>query len=139
MSYPDENFNPPQAQRPIDVVVRKLPEAIPTRATKTVCTTYILDPAGVTAQSATPSCVQICGYEPTRVRLTVKPWEASIAVVVGGKPQVSPDTSTNSKPPEGAYIAANDGANPWEFYGADVLWLNSLGTITRVTVVKEYL
>lgn len=135
MSYPDDDY-PTKAQRaqPLPVVLTNFDGLYVKRPRLTVCKTWVLDPAKI----AGPSYQQICQEEPTRYRLTVKAWTAAIAVC-DSLPRTSPDTATATAAPEGAYVNANDGADPWEFFGQDALWVNSLGTVTLVTVVKEYL
>ena len=135
MSYPDDNI-PAKAYtaQPIPVKVEGFDKLYVKRPRNTVAQTYVLDPAGING----PTKIQLCAEEPTRYRLTVKPWTAAITVL-GQPPRNSPDTASPTVAPEGGYITANDGANPWEFFGTDPLWINSLGTITLVTVVKEYL
>ena len=136
MSYPDDDY-PTKAQRaePLPVKLTGFDGLYVKRPRLTTCKTWVLDPAGVNGDKF----IQICTEEPTRYRLMVQAWTADIAIV-GNIPRVSPDSVTGATAgPEGAYIKANDGRNPWEFFGTDALWVNSLGTITLVTVVKEYL
>jgi hypothetical protein len=130
MSYPDENMPAPAAQHPVPVIIRNWEKPAPIRPTKTVLQTYAL--GGAVTQ------IQICTMEPSRTRVAVKPWTADIAVVAGAKPTNSPDSAVPN-PPQGAFIKANDGVEPWSFFGCDEMWLNSLGGATFVTVIKEYL
>lgn len=122
---------------PIPVFVQNF-DSMPTakvdipQARKTTFKTYIIDPAG----AAGPVFQQICDYEPGRVRLVIQVIDASISITTE-PPIAKPDASTASTAPQGRYLAASTGFE-YCFYGADAFWLNSLGTITRVTVTKEY-
>jgi hypothetical protein len=132
MSYPDENMPPPAAQHPIPVLVRNWQTPpTPKRPTKTVLQTYSLDPAAAIAN------VQVAAYEPTRTRISIKSWTAAIAILTE-KPIISPELVSVTHAPQGAYLNPADGAQPWDFWGCDPIWINSLGTITLVTVIKEY-
>lgn len=135
MSYPDDDY-PPKAMRaePLPVKLTGFDGLYVKRPRVTTVMTYVLDPADINGRTF----YQICAEEPTRYRLLIQNWTASIAVL-GQKPRVSPDTASATVAPEGAFMTASDGRKPWEFYGTDALWINSLGTITLVTVVKEYL
>ncbi len=134
MSYPDTDRVPGRTPQPVEVQVRNwpAPPSVRKRATKSVAMTYSLNPADPNA-----SAIQVAAFEPTRTRVLIQAWTASIAVLFE-KPKVSPDAATTLIPCQGAFMPANDGRNPWEFLGCDPIWINSLGTLTLVTVVKEY-
>lgn len=98
---------------------------------KTTVRTYLLDITGANG----PAMIQVCDYEPSRVRMTIQPIDADITVT-GESPLKSPDVSSATVAPQGAHLAK--GIQPYEFWGPDALWLNSLTGTTRVTVIKEY-
>ena len=112
------------------------PPARPPYVKKTTVKTYILDPAGAATGNG-PTQVQICDYEPKRLRLTIQPIDVAVTVTLDA-PTKSPDTTSASVAPQGAYLPPIPAGRPYEFFGPDAMWLNSLTAVTRVTVVKEY-
>ena len=109
------------------------PPAKPPFVKKTTIKTWIIDPTGV----AGPKNTQICDYEPTRLRMAIQVIDVSVTLT-RETPVTSPDTSTASSAPQGLYLPPNVAAQPYEFFGPDAFWLNSLTAVTRVTVIKEY-
>lgn len=133
MTYPDPD---PRLAQPIQVEVKNWPDngvAKPPFVRRTTVKTHIVDPAG----SGSGRNVQISDYEPNRLRMAILVIDAAVALTME-QPTTSPDTSTSAVAPTGAYLPPNANAPMYEFFGPDAFWLNSLGTITRVTVVKEY-
>lgn len=100
----------------------------------TTLKTYIVDPAS----SIGLRSVQISDYEPRRVRMAIQVIDSPVVLVVDAPPTVSPDTSTASSAPSGLYLPVNTADQPYEFFGPDAFWLNSLTAVTRVSVTKEY-
>lgn len=100
---------------------------------KTTLKTYILDPT--TANG--PKNVQICDYEPMRLRLAIQVIDVAVTLTLE-PPTTSPDATTASTAPQGQYLPPNVAARPYEYFGPDAFWLNSLTAVTRVTIVKEY-
>jgi hypothetical protein len=96
--------------------------------------TYVMDPAGV---SPGVTRIQIATYEPNRIRLAVYVQVAAVAIVTG-KPVTSPDVAPPAGIPEGGYLIPS--ANPYEFFGPDEYWLNSIiaAAAAPVIVIKEY-
>lgn len=80
---------------------------------------------------------QISDYEPKRVRLVVIPLDAAITIL-DSVPTASPDTSGPTAKPTAGGAVLPTGIQPYEFFGPDALWLNRLGTDTRVTIIKEF-
>lgn len=109
------------------------PPAKPPYVKRTTIKTWVIDPTGVNG----PANVQICDYEPTRLRMAIQVIDVSVALTKES-PNKSPDTSTASSAPQGLYLPPNVAAQPYEFFGPDAFWVNSLTAVTRVTVVKEY-
>jgi hypothetical protein len=121
---------------PVPVEIRNWPDPAPAKpplVRNTTLKTYIIDPAG----SAGEKRVQITDFEPNRLRMAIQVIDAAVALT-NEVPTNSPDVSTSSTAPQGRYLPPNVAAPDYEFFGPDALWLNSLGTITRVTVTKEY-
>lgn len=80
---------------------------------------------------------QIADYEPKRVRMVLYVLDAAVGLL-DSIPNTSPDASiATAKPSSGGGVLPTS-SNPYEFFGPDAWWLNSLGTTTRVTVVKEF-
>jgi hypothetical protein len=132
MTMPDERI-----ANPVPVEIKNWAEpAKPPFVKHTTVKTYILDPANVNAKN-----FQICDYEPRRLRMAIQVIDAAIAVTME-QPTISPDASTASAAPQGMYLPPNAtftyASPPYEFFGPDAMWINSLGTITRVSVLKEY-
>jgi len=118
---------------PIDVNVKNWADPVkPPYVKRTTFKTYTIDPNGVDG----PKNVQICDYEPTRIRLAIFVVDAACALTLN-TPTLSPDTNTLALPPVGLYLQSSP-ARVVEFYGPDAMWLNSLGAETRVSVLKEY-
>lgn len=118
---------PDRDDRPIRVEIGNFP-AKKRKVLGTTGRTYVLDVAGR---------IQLGDYEPTRVRMTVRPIDAAVALTFE-TPVVTPDVSSPTVAPQGLYLAPNPTGHAETFYGPDAVWINSLGTATRVTVVKEY-
>jgi hypothetical protein len=119
---------------PISVRVQNWPDV--KRYSSTTVRTYVVDPTGATGDG---KGVQIATYEPTRVRMTVRPLDSAV-VLLTEPPKTSPDASVAGVAPtqQGAVLPANANSHSEEFFGPDAWWINSLATVTRVTVVKEY-
>ena len=100
---------------------------------KTTVKTYIIDPTGANG----PKNAQICDYEPTRMRLAIQVVDVAVSLTLDS-PMASPDASTVNTAPQGLYLPPNPAGSPYEFFGPDAMWLNSLTAVTRVTIVKEY-
>lgn len=127
MSQPD------RIAQPVEVTVKNWPDPpakLPEVRNSTI-RTYLL------ALTGDGTTVQICDYEPKRIRMVIIPLDSAIAVT-DSVPTTSPDTSTaTSKPASGGGVLPA-GIQPYEFYGPDAWWITQLGTITRVTVIKEF-
>lgn len=108
--------------------------AKPPQVKGTIIKTYLLDAAGVLG--GTGKWVQICDYEPKRVRMLIKPIDQPVALTLES-PVTSPDTSSATVAPQGGHLATTTDQG-YEFFGPDAMWLNSLNTTTRVLVIKEY-
>lgn len=122
----------PTSAGPIPVEVANLPKT--KRYSNTTIRTYVIDPAG----TGDGKKAQIASYEPTRERLMIIVVDAAVAITLEA-PKASPDTNTAAgTAPQGGYLPPNVNGVPYEFYGPDAVYLNSLAAITRVTVVKEY-
>lgn len=119
---------------PVPVEIKNWADPIrPPFVKKTTIKTYIIDPTG----AAGPKNVQICDYEPKRLRLSINVIDAAVSMTLDA-PVASPDASTASTAPQGGYLPISVSAPDYEFFGPDAMWLNSLTAVTRVTVVKEY-
>jgi hypothetical protein len=121
---------------PIPVEIKNwAPPVKPPFVKNTTVRTYVLDPAGAVGVGKS---VQISDYETTRLRMSILVIDAAVALS-DAPPVTSPGVSTASAAPgDGAYLPPNATAPMYDFFGPDAFWLNSLGTITRVTVIKEY-
>lgn len=129
MTYPDPD---PRYAQPIPVNIQNwAPPVKPPFVKNSTVKTYIIDPAGTGAGKN----VQISDYEPNRLRMLILPIDFAVALV-DAQPTTSPDASTSAAANVGAYLPVS--TVPVELCGPDAWWLNSLGTITRVTVIKEY-
>lgn len=117
----------------IDVRVVNLPKA--KRYSTTTVRTFVIDPAG----TGDGKQAQIATYEPTRERMMLIVVDAAVALTLE-PPKASPDPNTGAgTAPQGGYLPPTTvNQNPYEFYGPDAFWLNSLAAISRVTVIKEY-
>lgn len=100
---------------------------------RTTLKTFVIDPAGAAGPANTP----ICGYEDRRVRMAIWVIDNAVSLTMES-PLKSPDTSTATTAPQGAYLAPNITSTPYEFFGPDEFWLNALTTAGRVVVIKEY-
>jgi len=100
---------------------------------KTTVKTYIIDPAAALNQRT----VQICDYEPKRLRMVIQVIDAAVALCLE-QPVTSPDTSSATVANTGRYLPPNVNGTEYELMGPDAFWLNPLATVTRVTVTKEY-
>lgn len=117
---------------PIPVRVANLPQQ--KRYSTTTVRTYVIDPAG----SGDGKQASIASYEPTRERLMLIVVDAAVALTLEA-PKASPDPNTAAgTAPQGGYLPPNTNTAPYEFFGPDAFYLNSLTAITRVTVIKEY-
>lgn len=102
----------------------------------TTTATYALDPTAVIGVDSEVRQVQICAYEPNRVRMLVIAQDAAIAITTD-PPRQSPDPNTTvGTAPQGGRLPATP--IPYEFFGPDAFWVNVLDVPTRVTVIKEY-
>lgn len=120
---------------PVPVEIKNwAPPVKPPVVKNTTLRTYIIDPANPDLNSRS---VQITDFEPNRLRMAIQVIDASVTLLTE-PPRTSPDTTTSSLAPLGLYLPPNVAAQPYEFFGPDAFWLNSLTTVTRVTVVKEY-
>lgn len=116
---------------PVEVVIKNWGESVkPPTIKNTTVKTYILDPAGL----AGPKNIQICEYEPRRMRCTVAVYDSPVALTLD-PPVNSPGTSTASLAPEGLHLGT---AYDYDFFGPDNMWINSITAVTRVGVTKEY-
>jgi len=109
------------------------PPAKPPYVKNTTVSTIVVDPAGASQNKFLP----LASYEPTRLRLAIIAVDSDI-MITAQPPTDSPATSSTATPGNGAFLPKNAGNGPYEFFGPDALWVNSLTTITRVTVIKEY-
>lgn len=118
---------------PVPVTVKNWPDppAKKPAIRNTVLRTILLSATG------DGTSYSISDYEPTRVRLVVIPLDAA-CVITDTVPTVSPDTSAAGTKPSSGGAVLPTGVQPYEFYGPDALWLNRLGTDTRVTIIKEF-
>lgn len=108
--------------------------AKPRMVKNTSVKTYVIDAAGVNPGVLS---VQIAAYEPNRVRMAVFVQLSTVSLTMEA-PIASPDVVAPTGIPQGAYLKQND--NPYEFFGPDAFWLNSIlgQAATPVVVVKEY-
>ena len=121
---------------PVPVEIKNwAPPIKPPYVKKTTVRTYVIDPAG----TADGKNVSIADYEPNRMRLAIIVADFPVALTIDS-PVNSPDISTAGVKPQGAYLPVNANAAPYEFFGPDAFYLNSIATSTagRVTVIKEY-
>jgi hypothetical protein len=99
---------------------------------KTTVKTYVLDATGAVG----PKNVQVCDYEPRRVRLEIVAIDQDITVTTD-VPVASPDTSSVTVAPQGRHVPKIP-AYPFITNGSDAFWINSLTATTRVTVTREF-
>jgi hypothetical protein len=124
MTYPDPD---PRIASPIPVEVKNWAEPLkPPCVKKTTLKTYAIAVSGF---------VQISDFEPSRLRMAIYVVDSAVSLSTS-VPTITPDVSSSSVAPQGACLFA--GALPYEFFGPDPFWINSLGGLTRVVVVKEY-
>jgi len=128
-------MDPDRITQPVPVEIKNwAPPVKPPYVKNTTLRTYVIDPLGV----AGPKNVQITDYEPRRLRMAIQVIDVAITLTTD-VPTTSPDTSTASAAPnQGQYLPPNVATHPYEYFGPDAFWLNSLTAVTRVTVVKEY-
>jgi hypothetical protein len=122
--------------QPVPVEIKNwAPPAKPPYVKNTTVKTYIIDPTKVNGASY----VQICEYEPRRLRVAIQVVDVAVVMTLD-VPTVSPDTCTATAAPTGGglYLPPNVAAQPYEFFGPDGMFINSLTAVTRVTVTKEY-
>lgn len=99
----------------------------------TTIKTYILDSTKATG----PSFVQISDYEPARCRLAIWVLDQNITILTD-PPTETPNISAGlTVAPQGGLLPIS--SVPYEFFGPDAFWLNSLNATARVVVVKEYM
>lgn len=120
---------------PVPVEVKNwAPSIKPPYVKNTTVRTVVVDPAA----GAGNNYVVIGGYEPTRMRVALIVIDSAVMLTTT-QPSKSPDASATTGAGEGAFLPPNATNAPmYEFFGPDAMWLNSLTTITRVTVIKEY-
>jgi len=133
MGTVDEHTVSVRLVNPEDIKNYADPPAKPPYVKRTTVKTWIIDPTAANG----PAQTQICDYEPTRMRMAIQVIDVAVALL-RDPPTKTPDTSTASTAPQGLYLPPNAGAQPYEFFGPDAFWLNSLTAVTRVTVIKEY-
>lgn len=80
--------------------------------------------------------LQVCGYEPTRLGVRFIAIDSAFLVVFDSPPTVYPDTSSATTPSDGLYVPT--GLPGIYVPGHQAMWIVSLGTNTRVSVVREY-
>lgn len=122
---------------PVPVEIKNwAPLVKPPYVKSTIIRTYILDPSGATGVGKN---VQICNYEEKRLRMAIIVADFAVALTFD-TPTTSPDPSLPGVAPQGAYLPVNANGAPYEFFGPDAFWLNSIAANTagRVTVIKEY-
>lgn len=136
----------------VDTEVRPLPVEVTNdwrplvkdrKASKTTFKTYVLNAASTRPDERS---VQICDYEPTRLRLVVQVIDVAVAITTES-PVSSPDAASGSANTcQGRFLppavsgAAYTITGEYVFYGPDAFWINTLSGVTtgRVTVTKEY-
>lgn len=108
------------------------PPAEPPAIKNTTLKTYILDSTGVNGDTK----YQISDYEPRRVRLAIWVLDQNITLLTE-IPTQSPNISAGATTaPQGALLPISN--IPYEFFGPDAFFINSLNATARVIVVKEY-
>lgn len=108
------------------------PPAEPPAIKNTTLKTYILDSTGATGDKK----YQISDYEPRRVRMAIWVLDQNITLLTE-VPTESPNISSGlTVAPQGALLPVS--VVPYEFYGPDAFFINSLNATARVVVVKEY-
>jgi hypothetical protein len=131
--YPDHAVPIPVQVVGLDqVIANTAPAAKNPFVKNTSLKTYVLDPAGLVGAG---KYAQISDFEPRRIRMAIYVVDVAVALTME-QPVTSPDTTSASAAPQGLYMPPRD--NPYEFFGPDAFWLNSLTAVTRVSVVKEY-
>lgn len=120
---------------PVPVEIKNWADPIkPPYVKNTTVRTYVIDPA---ALDRSQRFAQIANFEPRRLRMAVQVIDAPVAMTKE-QPLTSPDASSATAAPQGLYLPTNVTSPPYEFFGPDEWWINSLATVTRVTVTKEY-
>lgn len=116
---------------PVQVEVKNYSDLVakPKLIQKTTLRTLLVDPAGVVGQKN----IQICDYEPKRVRLAIQVVDFTV-VISAEPPAVSPDVSAT---PQGKRLASTTNFE-YEFFGPDAFWINSTDGIAKVSITKEY-
>lgn len=79
---------------------------------------------------------QVSDYEPKRVRMAILPLDAAIAISDSVPVANGTSTSDITHKPDGAVLP--NGVEAYEFFGPDAFWISSLGTPTRVSIIKEF-
>lgn len=102
---------------------------------RTTVKTWVLDSTG----AAGAKFQQIASYEPDRVRMWIMVNDFAVAILID-PPNFSPDPNNAAgTAPQGAFLPVNTNATPYEFFGPDAFWINSVAAgAGRVTVIKEY-
>lgn len=108
------------------------PPAKPPEIKNTSLKTYVLDSAGV----AGPTNVQISDFEPRRVRTAIWVLDQNITLLTSAPNAMSNLGVSATVAAEGALLPVSN--IPYEFFGPDAFWINSLNSTARVIVVKEY-
>lgn len=121
---------------PVEADIKNWAEsARPPIIKNTVLKTYILDSAG-TINSGNRTYYQISDYEPRRVRMAIWVLDQNITLLTD-PPNQSPNLDAGlTTAPQGALLPISN--VPYEFFGPDAFWINSLNATARVVVVKEY-
>lgn len=122
-----------RVSNPVPVTVTNFaPPADPPCLKNTTLKTYVIDSAGVVG----PTFVQITDYEPRRMRTAIWVLDQNITLLT-----TVPNAQSNlgisaTVAAEGALLPVSN--TPYEFFGPDAFWINSLNATARVVVVKEY-
>lgn len=129
MTSPDDRI-----AQPVPVTVTNwAPPVKPPFCKNTTVRTIVVDPANGNQNNY----LQVSDYEPNRLRLALVVIDADVMITTD-PPTTSGVASTTAVPGNGGVLPKNSGNDPYEFFGPDAFWINSLATITRVTVIKEY-
>ena len=134
MSWDSQEAQAPSERiaNPVPVTIQNWAPPVPPPCVRnTTMRTYLI--------GTTPgySSVQM-SYEPKRMRTLIYVIDSAVSITTD-MPVASPDASADAThAPQGAYLPPLASGNPLELFGPDALWINSLGTATRVTVIKEY-
>lgn len=128
-----EEMHSDRVANPVPVTVMNwAPPADPPCLKNTSLKTYVIDSAG----AAGPTYVQISDYEPRRVRVAIWVLDQNITLLTSVPNAQSNLGVSATIAAEGALLPVSN--IPYEFYGPDAFWINSLNSTARVVVVKEY-